>query len=144
MGIDATVVENTAEASDTSEYVSAEAVVTNNPVPGLHPVTGEPVTYDFPSVKYNLSPESIETKSSQTSFALKVESATKSSGGNIKHSNSSNKSSSGGGGGGGGKSSSPSSGGGGGGGGSSSGSSGSPKKLLKANEEKERYHYINN
>ena len=127
MGIDAEVVEDTTTRRDTSNFVGAVAHPTVETIPGTDPLTGEDKVFSVPSITYSAEPMQAEGEKEQTSFALKVTSANKSSGGGFKHSNS----------GGGGRSS-----GGGGGGGGGGGKGKAAKKV--APRKKNYYHKVNN
>lgn len=130
MGVDAEVISEPEVVDDPVTYVTARPTVTWTGGMGTNPVTGFPQMYNFPSVDYNLVPETITTQKQTTGTALKVTSASKSSGGGIKHSNSSSGSGS----------NSGSSGGSGGG-----GSSSTPTYAEKKNDsDKTRYHTLVN
>lgn len=90
MGVDAEVVQTKTTATDTHQYTGAEAHVTTESVQGTDPITGQPMTYTFPSVSYTTTPVQGEDVQDNTAFALKVISANKSSGGGFKFQNSTN------------------------------------------------------
>lgn len=88
MGVDAEV-ETTDVPRETSHtYTNATPSIEWHEEEGTNPVTGEPATYRFPEVSYNLDPVETTEEQTDSAFALKVTSATKSSGGNFKHLNS--------------------------------------------------------
>ena len=131
MGVDAEVETVETEATDKHEYTGAKATVNTESVKGTDPITGNEITYNVPSISYEEVPLDTESTKKETAFALKVTSATKSSGGGFKYKNSSN---------------------GGGTKGSGSGkknSGGGNKKAKTENKksasgEKERYHVVEN
>lgn len=125
MGVDADVVTEPVTETDPVTYVNAVPTVSWSGGIGTHPATGFPTLYRFPSVGYSLQPTTLETTKQTTGMALRVTSASKSSGGGIKHSGSNA------------AQSAPSSGGGGG--------SSAPKYAEKKNDsDKTRYHTIQN
>ena len=133
MGVDAEVVEDHSQMQQNSTYMGAKATVTHETGTASLPLFGAPLQWDIPSVKYDAQPISNTSTVEGGGFSLKVKSAKKSSGGNIKHINSnagtpasSNK----GGGGGGGSSAKPQ-------------TKNSEKHITKAKEE-DRYHVIKN
>ena len=127
MGVDAEVVSEPETVDDPVTYVNAIPTVSWTGGLGTNPVTGLPQAYRFPSVGYDLSPETITTQKQTTGTALKVTAANKSSGGGVKHNNSSSGS---------GSNSKPS---GGGGGGKSS-----KKPEQKSTSDRTRYHTLTN
>ena len=135
MGVDAEVETVETEATDQHKYTGAKATVNTKSVEGTDPITGNPITYNIPSISYEEVPLDTESTKKETAFALKVTSANKSSGGGFKYKNSSN--------GGGTKGSgSGKKGGGGGGGGNKKEAKTENKK--SASGEKERYHVVEN
>lgn len=88
MGVDAEV-ETTDVPRETSHtYTNATPSIEWHEEEGTNPITGEPATYRFPEVSYDLDPVETTEEQTDSAFALKVTSATKSSGGNFKHLNS--------------------------------------------------------
>lgn len=88
MGVDAEV-ETTDVPRETSHtYTNVTPLIKWHEEEGTNPVTGEPATYRFPEVSYNFNPVETTEEQTDSAFALKVTSATKSSGGNFKHLNS--------------------------------------------------------
>ena len=87
MGIDAEVKETQVESEDSREFTDVKPEITPHEVQGIDPVTGEPVTYNFPGVSYTAVPSETTNTSTTTATALEVKSATKSSGGGFKISN---------------------------------------------------------
>ena len=132
MGVDAEVETVETEATDKHEYTGAKATVNTQSVEGTDPITGNPITYNVPSISYEEVPLDTESTKKETAFALKVTSANKSSGGGFKYKNSSN--------GGGTKGS---------GSGKKGGGGGNKKEAKTENKksasgEKERYHVVEN
>lgn len=133
MGIDAEVVEDHSQMQQNSTYMGAKATITHETGTASLPLSGAPLKWDIPSVEYE--PQKVPTTATVEGggFSLKVKSAKKSSGGNIKHvgSNAGTPASSKkGGGGGGGSSAKPQ-------------TKNSEKHITKAKEE-DRYHVIKN
>ena len=85
MGVDAEVIEDKSTARDLHQYMGATADVEDHIVHGYDPITMAKVDYNFPSVKYRAVPASAQDTKENTSFALKVVSAKKSSGGGFKY-----------------------------------------------------------
>ena len=133
MGVDAEVETVETEATDQHKYTGAKATVNTKSVEGTDPITGNPITYNIPSISYEEVPLDTESTKKETAFALKVTSANKSSGGGFKYKNSSN---------GGGTKGSGSGKKGGGGGGNKKEAKTENKK--SASGEKERYHVVEN
>ena len=136
MGVDAEVVEQTETQPTTSVYTGATAHVMTQQVPGTDPLTGQPKTYQVPSIWYTANTTEVPGQEQITGFGLKVVSANKSSGGAVKAGGSAPLASNGG-------SARPAPKGGGGGGG------GSKEKEIKhadgkKDSEKERYHTLRN
>lgn len=90
MGVDAEVVQTKTTATDQHQYTGARANVTTESVQGTDPITGQPMTYTFPTVTYDTVPVTGDDIQDNTAFSLKVISANKSSGGGFKFKNSSN------------------------------------------------------
>ena len=139
MGVDAKVVENDNEATETSKYVGATAHVESKTVEGTDPLTGEDKSYTIPSIHYEEDPMVTTSSKENKSFSLKVTAAEKSSGGGFKFEKANH------GGGAGGKAAK------GGGGGKKGGGGGGKAKKLKTEKpkdhkenikEKDRYHNI--
>lgn len=127
MGVDADVVTEPITETDPVTYVNATPQISWSGGMGTHPATGFPTMYRFPSVGYSLTPTTLDSTKQTTGMALRVTSASKSSGGGIKHSGSNAASGGGSKGGGGGGSKQP------------------PKHAEKKNDsDKERYHTITN
>ena len=127
MGVDADVVTEPVTETDPVTYVNATPQISWSGGIGTHPATGFPTIYRFPSVGYSLTPTTLETTKQTTGMALRVTSASKSSGGGIKHSGSNAASSGGNKGGGGGGSKQP------------------PKYAeKKSDSDKTRYHTLTN
>jgi hypothetical protein len=89
MGIDAEIVEDTAEEEDIHTYTGAQPVIDYEEVPTEFPINAEGQTQTeyahIPIVHYERGEETaIEQPKEMTGFALKVTSANKSSGGNTK------------------------------------------------------------
>ena len=136
MGVDAEVVEQTETQPTTSVYTGATAHVMTQQVPGTDPLTGQPKTYQVPSIWYTANTTEVPGQEQITGFGLKVVSANKSSGGAVKAGGSAPLAGNGG-------SARPAPKGGGGGGG------GSKEKEIKhadgkKDSEKERYHTLRN
>lgn len=132
MGVDAEVVEDHSQMQQNSTYMGAKATVTHETGTASLPLFGAPLQWDIPSVKYDPQPIPTTATVEGGGFSLKVKSAKKSSGGNIKHinSNAGTPASSNKGGGGGGSSAKPQ-------------TKNSEKHITKAKEE-DRYHVIKN
>nr|DAG27273.1 MAG TPA: minor tail protein [Caudoviricetes sp.] len=132
MGVDAEVVEDHSQMQQNSTYMGAKATVTHETGTASLPLFGAPLHWDIPSVKYE--PQEVPTTATVEGggFSLKVKSAKKSSGGNIKHINSNA-----------GTPASSKKGGGGGGGSAKPQTKNSEKHITKAKEE-DRYHVIKN
>lgn len=133
MGVDAEVVEDHSQMQQNSTYMGAKATVTHETGTASLPLFGTPLQWDIPSVKYEPQPIPTTATVEGGGFSLKVKSAKKSSGGNIKHINSNA-----------GTPASSKKGGGGGGGGSSSPPKYNEEKHKNTSDEKERYHVIKN
>lgn len=136
MGVDAEVVEQTETQPTTSVYTGATAHVMTQQIPGTDPLTGNPKTYQVPSIWYTANTTEVPGQEQITGFGLKVVSANKSSGGAVKAGGSAPLAGNGG-------SARPAPKGGGGGGG------GSKEKEIKhadgkKDSEKERYHTLRN
>ena len=131
MGIDAEVVEDTENTTETSKVAHLIPKPVEMKGQGLNPVTGIPTPLSFTGVQYDIKYETIKTPKQNKAFGLRVTSANKSSGGNFKYTNTSH----------GGGSQGGSSGGGGGGGGG--GSSSAPKTQKPIESKKDRYHDVN-
>lgn len=132
MGIDAEVEAVKSEATDRREVNNLIAHPVDNITEGFDPASGNPVTYNFPSVTYTSEPADIIENKESTAFTLRVKSAHKSSGGGFKF----NQAKSGGGSAG--KARRAGKGGGGGGGG---GKQPSTEKYIQ--KQADRYHDIN-
>ena len=90
MGVDAQIVQTKAEAKDTHEYTNITPNVDTVDVESVDPTTGQPITYKFPSVSYNVTPAEVDATKENSAFALKVVSANKASGGSFKFKNAAN------------------------------------------------------
>lgn len=146
MGIDAEVVESTDQAVDTKENTGVQVTEQDMNAPysvprfvpdgeGGYKQAGKYTgTISMPGFKTDTQPNTVEDTKEQTSFALKIKSATKSSGGNLKRTTT-------------GSTKPASSGSGGGGGGGGGGGSSKPAKKVqktKFTDVGERYHTITN
>ena len=85
MGVDAEVVEEETTTPEPQTYMGAVPEITSVPAWGTNPVTGEPQKYTFPSVEYIENPMTTVGEKTSVATSLKVTSANKSSGGDIKH-----------------------------------------------------------
>ena len=137
MGVDAEVVEDTTQKTDTSEISGYRTTFTQVPVTAVYPSYFGPITQTGYGVSEKVEPvtETVTDEKENTSFALKVTSANKSSGGNFKHTNSSSGSGI--------NKSSGSSGGGGSSGSSDSSSSPTTTTITKKTDIVERYKEVN-
>lgn len=82
MGIDAEVQEDTTKKKEVIGHNLIPSV-SENPIVGFNPMTGDQVTYNAPEIRYTTEP--VETEKETSAFSLKVTSAQKSSGGNFKY-----------------------------------------------------------
>lgn len=88
LGIDAQVETATQDNVAKHQYTSIKPHIYHNMVPSVNPTTGQPVNYDFPEVEYEAIPVETEDVSQAVGTGVKVTSANKSSGGNVKFNNS--------------------------------------------------------
>ena len=84
MGIDANIIKVADKDPHTNTYTGAEAIITNQPVTWINPLTGETQTSQVPSVSYRATPIQTTDETSITGYSLQVVSANKSSGGHTK------------------------------------------------------------
>ena len=84
MGVDAEVVEEETTTPEPQTYMGAVPEITSVSAWGTNPVTGQPQKYTFPSVEYIENPMTTIGEKTSVATSLKVTSANKSSGGDIK------------------------------------------------------------
>ena len=92
MGIDAEVTSAQQDQTSESTYAGVEAIVTHNKGNAIYPMSGflgnAEQPYDIPSISYEPKEVTVQNKVSQIGTGVKVTSAKKSTGGNIKFTNS--------------------------------------------------------